>query len=288
MDIDPLADAGPARHIIESDDEDEFNPLPHATEEVPPPEQVQVKLVGTIPKDKNKLVVATRLPGTHWARGADLGEQIGGVAVNGVQMGQLFTPEWTSSVVLVSEVLSRLPLWAMHPYVKAITDAFNPAKAFVLDLYPVSTYISSARPPEYYDSAPIRYLSTSTSPTLPSQYSPAEPFSPPNLVQGTSAAFLSHLAFHNPDSTALLVLLPSPTVPPPPPRTIPPANTDILFDKADRWSASTMNEVQKLLAGLFEEKVHEWKSDKSGKGGAEGVGVPMGKRRELGSESLYI
>lgn len=97
------------------------------------------------------------------------------------QVGLAFCPEWTGSVVIVSEVTTRLPVWAMHQYASAILDALQPTKYVVLilfarcdlidsrcmtartsllDSYPVPSYIT-AEPVPYHE-APIRYLATPT------------------------------------------------------------------------------------------------------------------------------
>ena len=74
----------PPRYAIESDDEDEFNPLPHHHPLSSEP-QIQVKPTGNISQNAN-LVIATGLAGKTWARGAQLAEQSGEVTVNGVQV----------------------------------------------------------------------------------------------------------------------------------------------------------------------------------------------------------
>lgn len=155
MDIHNNTDNNPPRHAVESDDEDEFNPI-QPTQDIP---QLDIKLLGDVPVQHN-LVVATGDPGAFWARGADLGEQTGAVAVNGVQVGLVFNPPWTAANVIVSEALSRLPVWAMHPYAQTIVDTLKPTGVALLDEYAVPSYISSS--PVSVNDAPIRYLSTTT------------------------------------------------------------------------------------------------------------------------------
>lgn len=86
-DIDPLADTVPPRHAVESDDEeDEYNPLSTASAGRLV-KTVDVKIVGAIEGRVGRaLVVATSEAGKVWAKGAKLGEQSGGVMVNGVQV----------------------------------------------------------------------------------------------------------------------------------------------------------------------------------------------------------
>lgn len=72
----------PPRYAIESDDEDEFNPL-HPNRSPDP--EIKIKITGNVAQNVN-LVIATGIAGNTWARGAKLGEQSGQVSVNGVQV----------------------------------------------------------------------------------------------------------------------------------------------------------------------------------------------------------
>lgn len=125
MDDHNNTDNNPPRHAIESDDEDESNPLqplqPAATKPV-------VKLLGNVPAQRS-LVVASGDPGAFWARGADLGEQTGAVAVNGMEIGLVFNPGWTKANVIISEAFVRLPVWAMHAYAQFIIDGLQPTRS---------------------------------------------------------------------------------------------------------------------------------------------------------------
>lgn len=73
----------PPRYAVESDEEeDEINPLR------PKPSQdtsVDVKITGDIPSGK-ALAIASTDAAVFWAKGASLGEQIGAVFVNNVQV----------------------------------------------------------------------------------------------------------------------------------------------------------------------------------------------------------
>jgi len=73
----------PPRYAIESDDEDEFNPLHERR--LPAETEIQVVITGNVPQ-KTNLVVAAGTLGNAWARGAKLAEQSGQVTVNGVQV----------------------------------------------------------------------------------------------------------------------------------------------------------------------------------------------------------
>jgi hypothetical protein len=50
------------------------------------------------------------------------------------QVGLIFKPEWTKSIVVVSEVLTRLPAWAMHHYAQATLDTLKPNKSIIISL----------------------------------------------------------------------------------------------------------------------------------------------------------
>ena len=79
-----------------------------------------------------------------WAKGADLGEQVGAINLSKkpvcnkslfyslvilmVQVGMIFNPEWTDAIVVVSEVLTRLPVWAQYPYAEYVLDQLKPTK----------------------------------------------------------------------------------------------------------------------------------------------------------------
>ncbi|KAF8901138.1 hypothetical protein CPB84DRAFT_1623299, partial [Gymnopilus junonius] len=212
QDIDPLSDTAPPRYAIESDEEeDEINPLrPRPS---PQDTTADVRISGDIPVG-NTLAIASADVALFWAKGASLGEQIGGVFVNKIQIGLVFKPQWTKSTVIVSEALSHLPLYAMYPYAKSIIDSLRPSRVSLLDSYPVPTYATDQRVP--FHEAPLRYLSTSDKVNIPGKY--CLPFSPPNLIQTTSASFLSILSVGDVQGT--LILLPSPHIPHPPPKQV--------------------------------------------------------------------
>ena len=141
QDVDPLADSVPPRHALESDDEDEFNPLVTSSQEKAP--TLEVELIGNA-KSNVGLVIASGDLGKYWAHGAKLGEQTAGVFVNKTQVciftkvvctfiqngqiGLVFSPSWTDATVVVSEVTSRLPVWAMSKYAKTIIDSLKPTR----------------------------------------------------------------------------------------------------------------------------------------------------------------
>jgi hypothetical protein len=141
--IDPLADTVPPRHQYESDDEDEYNPLPARSDDVAP--DFSTSVVGDLPGDK-PLLVACGDAGRVWGAGATLGEQAGALHVDGVQVriravrrvrraegderqvGMLFRPSWFNGTVLVSEATATLPLGGMYPYARAVFEQLRPSR----------------------------------------------------------------------------------------------------------------------------------------------------------------
>ncbi|KAJ7646594.1 hypothetical protein FB45DRAFT_890851 [Roridomyces roridus] len=214
MDTDPLADSVPPRHAIESDEEeDEYNPLRPNTSVLKT--KFPVKLVGdagSVPA--LGLLVATGAVGAYWARGANLSEKVATVMIDDFQIGVLYRPSWTQSVVLVSETTARLPLAALHTYAAAVLDALKPTSLALLDSYDVPAYISETR--IHFLDAPLRFLATPAPPA--SLTSAAQPLEPPNLVQGASAAFISLRVQSS--SPVTLLLVPAPHIAPAAPRTL--------------------------------------------------------------------
>jgi len=161
----------------------------------------------------------------------------------------------------------------------------------LLDSYATPAYIT-ANPVPFHE-APIRYLRTKgLLPLTPN----IEPFSPPNLIQTTSASFLSILSTRlahpstqdpNPSGTGTLILLPIPHIPPPPPSSIAPTSLSNLDDESEaRWKTKFVRQAQSVLFGALGEKGGEWEalSDKSGD-----VEKPkIGRRGDLGEGGMYI
>ncbi|KAJ6551606.1 hypothetical protein B0H19DRAFT_1158261 [Mycena capillaripes] len=250
MDTDPLADSVPPRHAIESDEEeDEYNPL----RPQPTPTPIDVQLVGSVtPIPAAGLVVVAGSVGKYWGRGADLGEQVAAVMVNKIQVGLLFRPGWTQVAILVSEVTTRLPLWAMHPYARVVLDALQPKNISLLDTYAVSAYISDTR--IALSDAPLRFLSTDA--PAAALTSAAQPFAAPNLVQSTAAAFVALRAERA--APATLVLVPAPHVAPPAPRTLAPSDFSHWDDPAP-WAPGPVRTAHALLfAALGEQGTPGW------------------------------
>ncbi|VDB88462.1 unnamed protein product [Peniophora sp. CBMAI 1063] len=246
--LDPLADTTAPRYAIESDDEDELNPqLPSQAKRVV---DIDVKC-DPAPDTSLPLVIATGDAGKVWAAGAPLKEQVGAVFVNGVTVGMVFRVEGLANVV-ISEATTTLPVWAMNAYAARVLELFTPSRLSLLDSYPVPMYIDSE--PRPFSEAPVRYLQThsllTTSPDL-------EPFSPPNLVQSTSAAFLARIAFASPSTPASLLLLPSAHMSYPRPTDIAPS-TSSAHETDDGWPSSMLKEVH----GLLVPKAPAWDASK--------------------------
>ncbi|KAF5339579.1 hypothetical protein D9611_011454 [Ephemerocybe angulata] len=279
---DPLQDSAAPRYAIESDDEeDEQNPLRIPSAQ--PPAPIAVRIVGDPPQDAPLLIASARA-GAVWARGADLGEQIGAVFVDKIQVGLLFQPSWTQSTVLVSEAFTLLPLSHMHPYASHILSALRPTAVSLLDTYSVASYASPA-PTAGPDSAPLRFLSLPSSPAPPPSLH-AQPFQPPNLLQSTTAAFLLWLRLQEPPVNATLLLLPSRQLPAPPPKTLLPTHIPGggSPDHEDAWPADTLTDVTRALLSIIgEESSFEWKA----KGGDRIVPAPQ-RRSEVGEGGMYL
>jgi len=161
-------------------------------------------------KSVETVIVASGEAGNAWAQGAQLGEQHAAVVADDITVGFVFFPPWSNAPIIVSEVSETLPTWAMRPYAEAIVGFYKPKRLLLLDAYPAPTYISS-EPLEAYR-APVRYLRTrgkaAPSPSL-------VPFSPPNLIQATCAAFASVSALPTSQMEAIFLLLPSQRIPVP-------------------------------------------------------------------------
>ncbi|KAG1883688.1 hypothetical protein F4604DRAFT_1735964 [Suillus subluteus] len=282
MEIDPLADALPPRYAIESDDEDEYNPL--TTERADQVPIINIKIEGQFTTGC-PLVIASGPAGDFWANGANLGEQQGAIFVNNIQAGLLFKPSSTRAVVLVSEATTALPLWSMNKYVNDILNRLQPSAISILDVYSVQNYISSEPLPVY--EAPVRYLSLRNI-SLDSFQS----FAPPNILQSTSAAFMSAMNIRtlslSHQSNAVILLLPSPEIP----RTAPSklSSSKLSRPSGDQaWSVEMMVEVDKKLFGVVDAKRSgTWALRSTPAGSAFGSSKKRRNLAEVGEGSMYI
>ncbi|RXW15808.1 hypothetical protein EST38_g10052 [Candolleomyces aberdarensis] len=275
-----MANTVPPRYAIESDEEeDEINPLrKRATSKGQAPSEITLKLVGDVLQNK-PLVIASARAGAFWAKGANLGEQTGAVYVNQIQ------PTWAHEAanVLISEPFTRLPLNFMHPYAKYVVEQLKPTRASLLDTYSSPTY-SSLHPIPLTD-APIRYLSTEASQT---PNAAIQPFSPPNLIQSTSAALLLQLRLSNIPST--LLLLPSPHLPIPPPKDLSPTNipSSTSPEYEDTWPAEAMNIATDGLLSFVEVKPNEGFTWELKSKDATAIVSPKQRRSEIGEGGMYL
>lgn len=44
------------------------------------------------------------------------------------QVGMIFNPGWADAIVVISEALTRLPVWAQYPYAEYVLDQLKPTK----------------------------------------------------------------------------------------------------------------------------------------------------------------
>ncbi|KAF9652500.1 hypothetical protein BDM02DRAFT_3109034 [Thelephora ganbajun] len=276
MDTDPLADIGPPRHTIESDDEDEFNPL--SPQRPPPRHDLDFEIINVGKVTAEALIFASLEAGRVWARGADLGEQLGTISVNKKCVGMIFNPGWTDAIVVVSEILTRLPVWAQYPYAEYVLEQLKPTKLLLLDSYAASNYIQS----EYFPlhKAPVRYLTLGSNIPAPKDF---EPFNPPNLVQSTSAAFLALISLVRQaspqSSTAVtLFLFPGPYRPLNQLDDLT-STVSSLNESDDLWSHRLTRSVHEVLSGAK----CEW--NLNGKGGSS---YSREKRKPQVEGNMYI
>jgi len=163
QDSNPLADIPPARHAVESDDEDELDisisHFPSQEEKEGFEIQIRWNPITTTPIEERSgkpLLIACGDAGRVWARGAGFHQtssQLEGVVlVNNSPFGWIYTPSWAacSCTVLLSEPFPQgspwgnsapreknegdwigartLPLAAMHPYAEGILKVLMPSR----------------------------------------------------------------------------------------------------------------------------------------------------------------
>ena len=163
QDSNPLADIPPARHAVESDDEDELDvSISHfPSEEEKEGFEIKIRwnpIATSIEERRGKpLLVACGDAGRAWARGARLhqtssSQPNGVVLVNNTPFGWIYTPSWAACgcTVLLSEPFPQgsswgssalgegnegigigaktLPLAAMHPYAEHILKFLMPSR----------------------------------------------------------------------------------------------------------------------------------------------------------------
>lgn len=282
MEIDPLADALPPRYAIESDDEDEYNPLTTQSADEGPIVNIKIEsqIIAGCP-----LVIASGPAGNFWADGADLGEQQGAIFVNNIQVGLLFKPSSTCAVVLVSEATTALPLWSMNKYVNDILDRLQPSAVSILDVYSIQSYISSELLAVH--EAPVRYLTLGNISLNSFQI-----FAPPNILQSTSAAFMSAMNIRTLSSScqsnAVILLLPLPEIA----RTAPSKLSTNRLSRPSRdqaWSVEMMVEVdERLFRMVGAKRSNTWALESMPAGSAFGLSKNRQNLAEVGEGSMYI
>ncbi|EAU86778.2 hypothetical protein CC1G_09903 [Coprinopsis cinerea okayama7 len=290
----------PPRYAVESDEEDEFN---HAPSSSSPPRKIDVAYLGPDVEKGKDLVIASGVAAAVWARGAHLGEQIGAITVNKIQIGLVFQPSYTKSYVLASEALVQLPLDHMHPYASKTLEIFQPSSISLLDVYSAPTYASQA-PVRILD-APIRFLSTTKLTFDPKSLNLA-PFEPPNLLSSTSASFISLASLPNPMPTpAAAFLLPSSQTPAPRPKALPspssslsssivPSTTDSPSEgigptlHPSSWDTSLLQTAHRALFLAINQDISGSDGEWKGKDGAGGLLAAEKRRSEVGEGGMYL
>ncbi|KIK80654.1 hypothetical protein PAXRUDRAFT_833399 [Paxillus rubicundulus Ve08.2h10] len=284
---DPLADVGPPRYAVESDDEDEYHPLSLKTVSHRPPHvNVEFRSICEVPS-KRPLVVVSGEAGTNWARVANLGEQRVGICVNNLPVGRLFLPSWTDAIIVVSEseTCTQLPLFAMNTYATAVIERLEPTIVAILDSYPIQGFISPRVISQ--DIPTIRYLSIGDKPVSDPGL---EPFTPPNLLQSTTACLLNGLFLRSigvdpSRDSATVVLLPSQKAPAPP-STLRQAGATAMFHET-LWDIKTLQKAHRWLFKTIGEEVGELCT---GSGIRPDKRVPVNRQTlgEVGEGGMYI
>jgi hypothetical protein len=110
------------------------------------------------------------------------------------------------------------------------------------------------------------------------------PFSPPNLLHSTSAAFLSCLTSTYANAKGVAILVPSQRVSRPPPKDLESSNIQELTEDHSVFTDSIIQGAQDIvLKAAGQESSKKWKSSKGGEA------APKPKRPdEIGEGSMYI
>ncbi|KAI9465652.1 hypothetical protein BJY52DRAFT_1241706 [Lactarius psammicola] len=277
MNVELLSDTAAPRYGYESDEEDQLNPL--LNRPIQRPTRVSIQGYPTSDHPPEVVIIASGEAGKSWAQGAQLGEERAVINVDGLAVGYIFLPSWSDAAVIVSETSASLSTWEMHTYAEGIISFFNPKWLLLLDVYSVPLYVNQA-PLETYR-APVRYLRTRSGAT-PAPF--LVPFSPPNLIQATCAAFASIAALPTSQMEAILLLLPSPYISIPQGHNVPPSpSTD---KNGSIWSETILQEVHICLAQLSGTRAPQsWHS-------AGRVALPkqlgIKRRGDIGDGGMYM
>ncbi|TEB29600.1 hypothetical protein FA13DRAFT_1734377 [Coprinellus micaceus] len=321
---DPLADTAAPRYAIESDEEeDEPNPL--RTSVAAPAKTPEIKIIGLDESTHGRpLIIASGRAGAFWARGANLGEQQGGVYVDKIQVGLLFTPSSLSPpsspapITLISSPFSPLPLSLQHPYASFVLSTLRPSRVALLDTYSAPAYASEAS--SHLHDAPVRFISiwagADEDPDREVEGTEGwkkrldvHPFAPPNLLQSTTAAFLLALQVSSlssspssspstTNSPPTALLLPSLQYPTPPPKALLPSSSSSSFfsgsspeyeDHEDTWPAQLMSSISRSLLELVgvAGANAEWKVG-ARRGEGERAPPVAVRRSEVGEGGMYL
>jgi len=247
MDIDPLLDAHPPRYAVESDSEDEYGDAPQAIRR-PHPSLAIVTLGENQQFPAGRvLVVALGPAGAAWIQGVTLRPSSATLKLGEVSIGSLHS---THDGVFVLQIDHTIPTSACFPVAINVVPSLQPSKVVILDSYAVPSYISEN--PVAAEDSPIRILRTSHAAKNGSKNVQAQPYLPPNMVQGLSASLLSIL---EPTITpAYLFLLPTLHIPPP----VPQLPTE-LPDAAALWSGEALVSLHSLIGAALDLQGWAWK-----------------------------
>ncbi|KAH9048050.1 hypothetical protein EDB84DRAFT_1459094 [Lactarius hengduanensis] len=279
MNVELLSDTAAPRYGYESDEEDQLNPL--LNRPIQRPTHVSIQGYPSSDQPPEVIIIASGEAGKAWAQGAHLGEQRATVIVDELAVGCIFLPSWSDAAVIVSETSASLSTWEMHTYAEGIIGFFNPKRLLLLDIYSVPSYVNQT-PLEAYR-APVRYLRTrsgeASAPFL-------VPFSPPNLIQATCAAFVSIAALPTSQMEAIVLLLPSPYISIPRGHDFPPSPPPSTDKNGPIWSETILQEIHICLAELSGMRAHQsWQS--TGR-----VVVPkqsgIKRRGDIGDGGMYM
>ncbi|KAH9060512.1 hypothetical protein EDB87DRAFT_1561941, partial [Lactarius vividus] len=250
--VELLSDTTAPRYGYESDEEDQLNPL--LNRPIQRPTRVFIQGYPSSHQPPEVVIIASGEAGKAWAQGAQLGEQRATVIVDELAVGCIFLPSWSDAAVIVSETSTSLSTWEMHTYAEGIIGFFNPKRLLLLDVYSVPLYVNQA-PLEAYR-APVRYLRTRSGETSAPFL---VPFSPPNLIQATCAAFVSIAALPTSQMEAIVLLLPSPYISIP--RGLPPSLPPFADKNGPIWSEPILQEIHICLAEFSGMRAHQsWQS----------------------------
>ena len=122
--IDTIRSQLPPRHALESDSEEESNSQKHDVQY----KESDVNFMGSGVEPKPTLIIVNGHPGAIWAKGADLGDEVGTVVMGSSTVGKICNANRTGANIILSETYVTLPVSAKYAYAQAIIDQFKPKR----------------------------------------------------------------------------------------------------------------------------------------------------------------